>query len=334
MTTPKDTNDRNRRTPWSTALRSCAKATRTPVVVGLLLAASVVALGGFVAGDTVRGATRRTPTPTPTSTPTSTPTDPPTATPTHTPVPDTPTPEPPAPPPPPAPPTQPAPPPAPNPAPPPVVGRPAWSPDVMRQPLRRGDTGRPVVYLTFDDGWGHPDAILAILQEKGVRATACLVGTFMEQHPDFVRRWAASGNTFCNHSWNHDDLTRLPLLFGAPGSLPENLTRTEELLARIAPGHSMRPFMRPPFGSLNAEVASAAAELGYRPILWSLDPQDWRPGVDPNALRNHVVSNATNGDIILLHFTRYSTVQALPGIIDGLRARGFSIEGLETLPNW
>ena len=80
-------------------------------------------------------------------------------------------------------------------------------------------------------------------------------------------------------------------------------------------------------------VRAAAAALGYRTILWSLDPQDWRPGLDAGYVRDSVVDRAQNGDVILLHFERRSTVDALPSIIDGLRARGFDILGLESLPS-
>jgi peptidoglycan-N-acetylglucosamine deacetylase len=220
---------------------------------------------------------------------------------------------------------------APPPAPP--AGRPAWTLDQLRSPLRRGDGSRPVVYLTFDDGWGYVDEIRTILEEKGASATACLVGQYVEGHPGEVQRWAAAGFSFCNHSYSHTDLTAAPLLWSQVGgmTLSDELLRTEQLLAQVAPGATMAPFFRPPFGSENATVREAAASLGYRVMLWSIDTRDWSAGTTAQSIRDHVVGSAVAGDIVLLHFTRYATVEALPGIIDGLRARGFSLEGLEGL---
>lgn len=217
----------------------------------------------------------------------------------------------------------------------PVAGRPAWSPELLDTVLRRGDSARQVVYLTFDDGWGYPDQVLQILRQRWVPATACLAGQFMRTHAAFVRAWLAAGETLCNHTYDH------PHLLSVAGTSPlgqrtvtmDEILRTEALLGRIAPGAVMAPFFRPPYGEQDDAVRNGAAWLGYRTILWSLEDADYRPGLDPAAVRNAIVGNAHNGDIILLHFERWSTVEALPSIIDGLRARGFTILGLQSLPS-
>jgi hypothetical protein len=49
---------------------------------------------------------------------------------------------------------------------------PDWSPELLLTPLTHGDTTRPVVHLTFDDGWGFPHEILDVLIERDARATA------------------------------------------------------------------------------------------------------------------------------------------------------------------
>jgi peptidoglycan/xylan/chitin deacetylase (PgdA/CDA1 family) len=217
----------------------------------------------------------------------------------------------------------------------PPAGRPQWSFDLLHTPLRRGDTSRPVVYLTFDDGWGYVDEIRSILEEHGARATACFVGQYVDGHPGAVQRWAAAGLTFCNHSYSHTDMTKAPLLFAPNNGLAisDEITATEAALQRAVPGAVMAPFFRPPFGAENETVRGVAASYGYRTILWSMDTRDWAGERDAAALRDYVVGNAAPGDIILMHFTRATTVDALPGIIDGLRARGFALEGLETLPS-
>lgn len=336
-----------------------------PLVIGAGL--MLVVLAAFATLDDSAGRERQpssTPTPVPTASVTPSPTpsrDPVTPAPTPEPT-DTPEPtaEPTV-----APTMVPTPVPAPPPPPPPP-GRPNWSQDLLRQPLSRGDASKPVVHLTFDDGWGYPDEILSILLAKGVRATACFNGAFIDTHPAVAVRWDQSGMSFCNHTYNHGALTQMPpfrmeeptleqdleivdLLYAdeddrAPftslsasmllATVSHELSSTAAALHSIVPGAEMQPFFRPPYGDQNATVRDVAAQQGYRTIIWSLDPQDWRDGVDPSWLAGYVTANATNGDIILLHFGRSSTVTALPAIIDGLHARGFAIDGLDSLPDW
>ena len=92
------------------------------------------------------------------------------------------------------------------PLPPVILGRPSWSAALLLTPLRHGDTSRAAVYLTFDDGYGFPDQILQVLQEKHVRATACLVGSFVVARRAFVQHWVEAGDTLCNHSYTHAHL--------------------------------------------------------------------------------------------------------------------------------
>ena len=34
-------------------------------------------------------------------------------------------------------------------------------------------------------------------------------------------------------------------------------------------------YLRPPYGSTDANIRSDAAELGYATVIWGVDPQDW-----------------------------------------------------------
>jgi len=88
-----------------------------------------------------------------------------------------------------------------------------------------------------------------------------------------------------------------------------------------ATGESPHCF-RPPFGAVNDRVRSVAEGLGLTSIMWDVDPWDWkRPG--PTAVASHVLSRTGGGDIVLFHDTAgWSTIGALPAIIQGLRARG------------
>ena len=82
-------------------------------------------------------------------------------------------------------------------------------------------------------------------------------------------------------------------------------------------------FFRPPMWAWNRATARAVAEEGMIGVLFSVDTRDWsRPGV--TAIVRQALS-AHDGQIIALHDAggdREQTVQALPLIVKGLRARG------------
>ena len=82
----------------------------------------------------------------------------------------------------------------------------------------------------------------------------------------------------------------------------------------------------------NRTTARAVAEEGMLGVLFSVDPRDWsRPGVTAIVRR---ALDARDGQIIALHDAggdREQTVQALPLIVKGLRARGLEPVTLDEL---
>ncbi|HZQ27551.1 MAG TPA: polysaccharide deacetylase family protein, partial [Acidimicrobiales bacterium] len=90
------------------------------------------------------------------------------------------------------------------------------------------------------------------------------------------------------------------------------------------------PCMRPPYGAISPRVVDTLARAGKTAVLWSVDPFDWKgPGVA--AITSRVLSAVRPGAIVLLHpgsGVRAQTVAALPGIIEGLQARGYRFVSL------
>ncbi|MER3412330.1 MAG: polysaccharide deacetylase, partial [Thermoleophilia bacterium] len=74
---------------------------------------------------------------------------------------------------------------------------------------------------------------------------------------------------------------------------------------------------------------------GQRVVLWSVDPQDWRPSASPGEIARRVLRAARPGSIVLLHDgggNRSATVKALPAIIRGLRRKGLKLALIEPPP--
>ncbi len=180
-------------------------------------------------------------------------------------------------------------------------------------------TRERVVALTFDDG-PHPvltpKLLGALKASGGVHATFFVLGMNVEQSPDVLRRAVAEGHEIANHSWSHPNLAKME-----EEGWRAQMQSTHDVIAATI-GRPPR-FMRPPYGNITPYQEGIIARLfGYRVILWTVDPKDWKE--PPRALLvGRVLSGARPGGIILLHDIHQSTVDAVPAIIAGLRQRGF-----------
>jgi peptidoglycan-N-acetylglucosamine deacetylase len=198
---------------------------------------------------------------------------------------------------------------------------------------RTGD--RPgLLALTFDDG---PDpkwtpAILDILKRENVPATFFIIGKNGQAYPDLVRRIADEGHELGNHSFTHPNLGEIPL------SLTELELNATQRLIESEIGRSTVLFRPPYFGDAEAdkpqevEPAIVAQNLGYIMVGVRIDPDDWQLPVTADQIVQRTIDRAmdsnpeTRGEVVLLHDSggdRSATIEALPRLIQELRARGF-----------
>lgn len=194
---------------------------------------------------------------------------------------------------------------------------------ISRAMLRRANTTNTCrsgqVALTFDDG---PDLytpqVLRVLRAFNVRATFYVMGMKAARRPALVRAEAAAGQLVENHSWDHPHMADLDL-----ADIRRELADTQQAIIRA--GAPPPTLFRPPFGNSNALVDDQAKALGLRVVRWSIDTNDWR-GRAPGDIAASVLDQVVPGAVVLMHdgvANSVSTVQALPTIINGLRARGF-----------
>ncbi len=197
------------------------------------------------------------------------------------------------------------------------------------------------VAITFDDG---PDPnftprILDVLKAKGVKATFFLIGSQAQKDPGLTRRIYREGNEIGNHTFYHPDISNISKQY-----MKFELNMTERLFAAKL---GVKPILfRPPY-SIDQEPDTAdqvrpleiAQDMGYITVGDKIDPSDWKdnPHRTAQQITDDVLAHLPPcapadwlhcGNIILLHDgggDRTQTVKALPMIIDGLRARGYSI---------
>jgi peptidoglycan/xylan/chitin deacetylase (PgdA/CDA1 family) len=186
------------------------------------------------------------------------------------------------------------------------------------------------VALTFDMG-GRLDPALDImgwLTDHGVQATIFPTGksgTDTAIGREVVRIAAGRPDLFDigNHSWDHPAFTDLDA-----AAIANQLETTESAIAGLT-GATTKPWFRPPFGAWDDDVRKAVGSAGWAYlVMWDVDTIDWRPTSDggPTALdiEAKVLSRVRGGSIVLMHLGGYNTLEALPAVVDGLRAKGLN----------
>ena len=202
----------------------------------------------------------------------------------------------------------------------PVVVRHLWE-----LPEGGFDDDDPVVALTFDDG-PHSQttpAVLDALDTAGVTATFFVTGDVASHQPDLTRALAAAGHTIGIHGWTHTRFTELTV-----AALDDELDRCVSLLTATT-GAAPR-YVRPPYGHINAISTERILIRQLVPVMWSIDPRDWS-NASSGELERRVFEHLAPGRIVILHDGKSdasATVDALPAIIDGARARGYRFVAL------
>lgn len=197
-------------------------------------------------------------------------------------------------------------------------------------------TDRRVVALTFDDGPNEPctSEVLDILQREGIRATFFLIGENVRHFPQTAARIPRDGHVVGNHSDHHpDDLAIEPVK-----RQQIEVDRAEQTI-HAATGRYPR-FFRPPHGLRSPWLIGTLVSDSMVTVTWDEAPGDWNR-MEPSRIAELVVDGARPGSIVLLHdglnldhgADQSETVKALPSIIRGLRARGFSFVTVPELLN-
>lgn len=200
-----------------------------------------------------------------------------------------------------------------------------WYPRDIGHPLVTDDergAGKKVALLTFDDGptTTVTPLILDILKQEQIKALFFVTG-YGAKNRDLVERIHREGHQIGTHTQNHeqlDGLTREQIIEAV-----EPVNRTVEEITGVRPR-----YFRPPHGAYDALVRDVLAELNLELINWSNGSLDWA-GVDANghkdpALVVQAVEDQLHpGAVILFHDTHKHTAEALPEIINMLRADGY-----------
>lgn len=183
--------------------------------------------------------------------------------------------------------------------------------------LLSGSPDYKEIALTFDDGPkpGGTEALLDELERLDVKATFFLVGKQAKEFPHLVKLIKEKGHQIANHSYNHPNLTEIPL-----DEAERELVETDKLLSGMIGERVI--YWRPPGGNYTTQVLDRARKHGYVCVFWTINTADYtNPGKEK--IENLVIEKATPGGIVLMHTGVADTVAALERIVTVLRGTGY-----------
>lgn len=182
------------------------------------------------------------------------------------------------------------------------------------------------VVLTFDDGplRPHTSRIMQALDRHCTKATFFMVGSQALADPQMVKDLAARGHTIGTHTWSHQFQLRKTNFGRAEHEIELGFSAVRQAL-----GAPVAPFFRFPFLSDSRAALEHLRSRGIATFSIDVDSLDYRQKGPDRAERvfSKVMSDLAyrRKGIILFHDIQPSTAEALPRILDALKARGFRV---------
>lgn len=193
-----------------------------------------------------------------------------------------------------------------------------------------GDTRQKRLYLTFDAGYenGCTEPILEALAKHNVKAAFFVVGNYIEQNPELVRRMLREGHIVGNHTYHHYDMSKL----SDEAAFNQELTSLETLY-RETTGEDLPRYYRPPQGIYSEKNLEMAQKLGYRTVFWSLAYVDWYQDNQPTDEQafSKLLPRIHPGAVVLLHSTSQTNARILDTLLSKWEEMGYSFGTLDEL---
>ncbi len=176
-----------------------------------------------------------------------------------------------------------------------------------------------VVALSFDAAWGNEDTqiLIDILDKYSVKTTFFVVGDWVDRFPESVKELHDAGMEIMNHSDDHAHFSKLN-----SEEIIRNIDTANDKIEEIT---GVRPTLfRAPYGEYDDNVVLTVESMGMYTIQWDVDSLDWKE-LSAEDMTERVLTKVQSGSIVLFHNAAKNTPEALPDIIEGLLAEGYTI---------
>jgi len=187
-------------------------------------------------------------------------------------------------------------------------------------PVSSGNSG--TIYLTFDDGLTYGNQIMNYAACYGVKVTFFELGVLANRDATALHRAIAEGHAVQSHGYEH------ALYDYGQRSYDWEYNDIKQSVDTITNITGVRPtYFRPPGGNRSATTYDAASANGINLILWGVSSGDGA-NIGTSATCSNVLARAFSGATVLLHSSKGDSAAAVPCIIEGLAAQGYSMQAL------
>lgn len=162
-------------------------------------------------------------------------------------------------------------------------------------PIYKVDTDDKKISLSFDVAWGSSniDDILEILDKHNAKATFFLVGSWIDDNEELVKKIHSKGHELGNHSNTHSNTTVL-----SDKDIVDEIEITSEKISSLVDEEVS--LYRPPFGEVDDKTMEICKSLGYKVVKWDIDSLDWKE-IGSHNITDRVIRNSQPGSIVLFH---------------------------------
>lgn len=190
-----------------------------------------------------------------------------------------------------------------------------------------------IAYLTFDDGptLRATPRVLDILKEKDVKASFFVIGKYVKNHPELVKRAYDEGHFIANHGYDHNNKK----LYQSEESFINEVSSTDKEIANALGlddycSHVFRfpnGFMSSNYHSKKVAYAKLLKDMGYVYIDWNCLNKDSEKKISNYQLINNLKKTSKNKGtlVILMHDTNdvNDTPSVLKESISYLKEQGY-----------
>lgn len=168
---------------------------------------------------------------------------------------------------------------------------------------------KKLLAFTFDDGPNKENTsyLLKELEKRNAHVSFFIVGNRIPHNEYLIKQLYNDGHTIGSHTYSHKNLKLLK-----QDEVDQEINETNKLLKEIT--NQDVTYLRPPYGTYNNYIFDANMTI----ILWSIDTLDWQYK-DALKIKETIVNNASDGDIILLHDLYKTSIEGALLAMDELK---------------
>ena len=206
----------------------------------------------------------------------------------------------------------------------PSIVTPAASASMVRSIRELPQSEIKQVAWTVDDGTS-PESVkryIRLVTDNNLRLTFFIysaMGSWLKNKSELQPLVDSGQIQLANHTMHHPALAGLSVkniqreLMGAHNFIEKHF------------GVDVRPYYRPPYGSINQKVINAAAEIGYtKPMLWSGSLGD-ASNIRATRILQLARSSFYDGSIVLAHANNLTSSRVFPDILKMITSKELNL---------